>query len=417
MAVLDRAAAKGSHAPTLPAEAPRRGFVRRRFGKYLALGQYGFPFSWGPYPTPVARFRAVARRTRFARHDRVRVFTNTAMALGWPIGALTTALRTCRDARARGRTYGWRQFVDMYRLALRYSIPPLEYVLYHFEEPARRRDMHQYVYWNDLPGLAALNARRGADNRDVQDKDRFAEICATHGFPHVPTLAVFDNGRQTYPAAPFVPEAPVLWTKSLRLKGGAGGAKWIKDADVYRDKDGHAIRAGNLGDAFRKEDCLVQPFIDNHPDIARVSNGALASLRIVTGMNEAGATEFVTAMLGLPHGPRTTSIAAICCSIDLAKGRIRQAELHGGEPIADHPDTGAPIVGIVLPFWRESIDLVCRAHAAAFPRFAFLGWDVALTMDGPILLETNSGWGALFHQMLDGPLGHTAFSRLVSQYV
>jgi len=30
------------------------------------------------------------------------------------------------------------------------------------------------------------------------------------------------------------------------------------------------------------------------------------------------------------------------------------------------------------------------------------------------LLETNSGWGALFHQMLDGPLGHSAFSRLVA---
>jgi hypothetical protein len=35
-------------------------FFRRRFGKWLALAQYGFPFSWGPYPTPVVRFRTVA---------------------------------------------------------------------------------------------------------------------------------------------------------------------------------------------------------------------------------------------------------------------------------------------------------------------------------------------------------------------
>jgi hypothetical protein len=85
--------------------------------------------------------------------------------------------------------------------------------------------------------------------------------------------------------------------------------------------------------------------------------------------------------------------------------------------ITNHPDTGAPIVSIVLPYWQESIDLVLRAHASAFSRFAFLGWDIALTKERPLFLETNSGWGAIFHQMLDGPLGHTAFSHLVSRYV
>jgi Sugar-transfer associated ATP-grasp len=417
MTVLDRVAASASRTTLYAIEAPRIGFVRRRFGKYVALAQYGFPFSLGPYPTPVARFRAVARRSRFVQHHRLRVFTNVAMALGWPIGALSTTQRICRDARARGRAYGWRQFLDIYWLALRYNIPPLEYALYQFDNPERRKDMHGYVYWNDLPGLAALNARLGADNRDVQDKDRFAKICAMHGFPHVPAFAVFDRGRQIFPAAPFVPEAPALWTKSLRLKGGAGGAKWVRNGDAYRTEGGRAIPAANLAEEFRKLDCLVQPLIENHPDIARVSNGALAALRIVTGVSEDGAAEFVTAMLGLPHGSQTMSVAAICCSIDLGTGRIRHATLPRGEPIADHPDTGFPIVGIVLPFWRECMDLACRAHAVAFPRFAFLGSDIALTEDGPILLETNSGWGALFHQMLDGPLGHTAFSRLVSQYV
>jgi hypothetical protein len=312
---------------------------------------------------------------------------------------------------------GTRVLVDMVWLALRHSIPPLEYALYRFDEAERRKTMHEYVYWNDLPGLAALSARNGADQRDVQDKDRFAQICTRHGFPHVATLAVFDGGKQTYPLTPFVPEAPALWTKSLRLKGGARAAKWIKDGDAYRSKDGRAVTAANLVEDFRRQDCIVQPFIENHPDIARVGNGALAALRIVTGINEKGEAEFVATLIGLPHGACETSVSAVLCSLDPRSGRIHHAALPDGTPVARHPDTGAPIAGIALPFWRESVDLVLRVHARAFSHFAFLGWDVALTLDGPVLLETNSGWGAISHQMLDGPLGHTAFSRLVSQYV
>lgn len=418
MALLEQPWVERRQADVRTVRAPRVGPFRRRFGKWIALSHYGFPFSVGPHPTPVARFRAVARRTRFAGNNTRRVFARIAMTLGWPFGAFSTALLLRAHMRKRGQTpNGARVLFDMYWLAVRHNIPPLEYALYRFNEPARRKDMQQYVYWNDLPGLAALNSRLGADNRDVQDKDRFAEICAAHGFPHVPTLAVFDRGRQVYPSTPFAPEVLQIWTKALRLKGGAGGAKWIKDGEAYCDTHGRRVLAAKLADEFSKQDCLVQPFVENHPVIARVSNGALASLRIVTGMNEQREAEFVAALIALPHGGRGTSVAGILCSIEPATGRIRRAAMPGGELVTQHPGTGAPIIDIDLPFWPESVKLVRRAHATAFPRFAFLGWDIALTKDGPILLETNSGWGALFHQMLDGPLGHTAFSRLVSQYV
>jgi hypothetical protein len=341
-----------------------------------------------------------------------------AMTLGWPFGAFSTAL--CARARMREHAqapHGTRVLVDMYWLALRYSIPPLEYALYRFNEPERRKSLHEYLYWNDLPGLAALNALTGADNRDVQDKDRFAQICARNGLPHVATLAVFDGGKQTHPIMPFVPDVSTLWVKSLRRKGSAGDTKWVRDGPDYRNKEGRIIPAASLTDEFRSQDCLVQPFIENHPDIARVSNDALAALRIVTGMNEKGKAEFVVTLIGLPHGVCETSVGAIVCSVDPVNGRIRHAARLNGEPITRHPDTYAPIAGIVLPYWHESVELVLRAHAVAFSRFAFLGWDVVLTRDGPLLLEANSGWGAIFHQMLDGPLGHTSFSRLVSRYV
>jgi hypothetical protein len=394
----------------------RRDFVQRRFGKWISLSQYGFPFSIGRASAPVGRFRALARRARFTWHGRLRcTLLQIAMALAWPAGALWAALQICRNA--RGRDFGLWQFMDMYWLALRHSIPPFEYEAYQFNRDERRKDMHEYVYSNDVPALVALVERLGADNCDVQNKYRFADICARHDLPHVPTLAVFDRGRQIRPAAPFAPDAPVLWAKGLRVRVGAGGGKWIKDGEAYHDVHGRRVAADKLADELRKQDCLVQPFVENHPEIARVTNGALAALRIVTGIDEHGEAQFITSLIALPHGAWETSICGVQCSIARDTGRIQFAAMLGEGLVTNHPDTGAPIIGIVLPFWHDSVELVRRAHTAAFARFAFLGWDIALTKDGPILLETNSGWGAIFHQMLDGPLGHTAFSRLVGQYV
>ncbi|MGH6845872.1 MAG: sugar-transfer associated ATP-grasp domain-containing protein, partial [Methylocella sp.] len=354
MAMLEHAPVDRARDVACAVQDRRPGVFRHRFDRWIALSQYGFPFSAGPCRTPVARFRALARRTRFARNGRLfRTLAHIAMTLCWPVGACLTARATYARMRGGKGPHEKRVFFDMIWLALRHSIPPLEYALYRFDEPARRKEMHEYVYWNDLPGLAALNARLGADNRDVQDKDRFARICAANGFPHVQTSAVFEAGRQVYPATPFAPDAAQIFVKALRLKGGAGGAKWIRDGAAYRDSFGRRVPAAKLGDEFRKQDCLVQPFIENHALIACVTNGALASLRAVTGLDGSEGAEFVASLITLPHGKRETSVGGIICSIERETGRVRRAAFPDGGGVACHPDTGLPIVGIMLPFWRE----------------------------------------------------------------
>jgi len=45
------------------------------------LSEIGFPFALGPYPTPVARFRALALRARFHNKGAWCVFGNIAMTI------------------------------------------------------------------------------------------------------------------------------------------------------------------------------------------------------------------------------------------------------------------------------------------------------------------------------------------------
>ena len=51
-----------------------------------------------------------------------------------------------------------------------------------------------------------------------------------------------------------------------------------------------------------------------------------------------------------------------------------------------HPVTGVPIDGFILPFWKETVDMI--RHAAILYRGnQSVGWDIAITDQGPELIE------------------------------
>ena len=57
----------------------------------------------------------------------------------------------------------------------------------------------------------------------------------------------------------------------------------------------------------------------------------------------------------------------------------------------DNPLTGERVEGRRLPFWPQVSRLVLGGAPHFMPMRA-LGWDVALTPDGPVIIETNTRW-------------------------
>lgn len=60
--------------------------------------------------------------------------------------------------------------------------------------------------------------------------------------------------------------------------------------------------------------------------------------------------------------------------------------------MTSHPDTAVEISGQTIPHWRE----ICKALHTAFihlPFLKYIGWDVALSTDGPVIIEGNSYTG------------------------
>ncbi|HZB89908.1 MAG TPA: sugar-transfer associated ATP-grasp domain-containing protein [Stellaceae bacterium] len=66
-----------------------------------------------------------------------------------------------------------------------------------------------------------------------------------------------------------------------------------------------------------------------------------------------------------------------------------------------HPVTGASLVGLSIPNWREICETALAA-ATLFPGVRTQSWDVALTPQGPVLLEFNYGGDLNLHQLAHG---------------
>ena len=82
----------------------------------------------------------------------------------------------------------------------------------------------------------------------------------------------------------------------------------------------------------------------------------------------------------------------ICASVDVNSGTVTgPGTRENGEQFLKHPESGADIVGFRIPRWEELISTV-DTLANILPEQKYVGWDLALTDQGWVMVEGNS-WG------------------------
>ncbi len=68
-----------------------------------------------------------------------------------------------------------------------------------------------------------------------------------------------------------------------------------------------------------------------------------------------------------------------------------------------HPDTGVVFKDYKVPMLDEAIALALKAHKY-FYNIHSIGWDIAMTDNGPVFIEGNENWGIPVFQTLDRPM-------------
>lgn len=237
------------------------------------------------------------------------------------------------------------------------------------------------------------------------DKSAFTRHCLAAGLPVVGIIGIVFRGEWT-----FIDEAGLkndyrsldrdIFVKPLKGRG-ARGTEWFDwiGKDRYRDKKGEIVGRADvirhLGRRSAREPLLVQPRLTNHPAIADLAQDSLMVFRVFTCLDELGQPRVTHAMLRIlaklePNWPLNVEYGA---RVDLASGRLDQlCDDYHFAPDAwwdTQPHTGAPVTGRVIGQWPQIAALAEAGHRVLRDR-TVIGWDIALTPAGPVIVEGNA---------------------------
>jgi hypothetical protein len=150
------------------------------------------------------------------------------------------------------------------------------------------------------------------------------------------------------------------------------------------------------------ESFLIEERIRPHPELATFIGPTLCSVRIQTIIARDGSPRIIAAVFKLqpePVGVDHLIYGAVGCWVDQESGRLVRGRTRDSlEDTNVIPGTQKSFIGFQLPDWPEVKALALRA-AQAFPWARSIGWDIAMSDRGPVLIEGNEEWSPSLIQL------------------
>ena len=264
------------------------------------------------------------------------------------------------------------------------------------------------------------------------DKSIFYMYCNALGIPVPKLYAIFFKGIAGYSTDGRVLQSRGAWEKYFNLDMpaefvvkpvaggyGAGVMAFVRtshdeftdvvSAKAYKAKDLYYRMVSYADDnAF-----VIQERLKNHPELVRLSDTKyLQTLRILTFVDRDGQCRILHAFLKPIVGQNLTDnhdhgkSGNLLAEVSLGNGRLKPAvtmtpDVSGLRTVFSHPKTGVSFEGFPIPLWDEACVLAKEA-ALKFMPLRTIGWDIALTPNGPSIVEGN--WNSdppSFHKTME----------------
>lgn len=238
----------------------------------------------------------------------------------------------------------------------------------------------------------------------LRDKFIFGQLLSSLHFPTPKNIALLEHAELTWlESMKTVSLSSITQGTQATIDGFCKMLTGIKGEGAFHLLiTGNKIYSGNTelsADQLHQKitgQYLLQERISQHPAMSRLHPYSVNTIRMIT-FNNQGKIEVFCATQRI--GAKNRSVdnwasGGIVVGIDLETGTLRREGLfkpgYGGR-VEAHPDTGVTLYGYQIPFFKESLELACRLHRYFYGLHS-IGWDIAITTDGPIFIEGNEDW-------------------------
>jgi len=255
----------------------------------------------------------------------------------------------------------------------------------------------------------------------TEDKALFNRFATAAGLPVATLHAVHHRGATGWARGGRPLRGPADWTrliahdlpdefvvKPARGYWGIGVRVLRREDDGLRDVATEALTTADalIRDMDRHPEFdvwVLEERLLTHPGLAPVAVGeALHTIRASTLVARDGTVDLLAANMKLASSGRVADnwsegrYGTILANVDVRSGALHDGcevtiNTAGWTRVDAHPVTGTPLPGWPIPHWDDILALLERAARAFLPLRA-IGWDVALTTRGPVLVEANFSW-------------------------
>lgn len=196
--------------------------------------------------------------------------------------------------------------------------------------------------------------------------------------------------------------------KPISSTGGANVIVLHRESDRFLGKEGEewsGDRIWGFLDGHFEGGCLIERRVFNVGQTAKIHPHSLNTFRIIAIRSKDGKWHIPVNTIKFGSGEAgvdNITAGGIMVLLDEQGEAVQALSDRFTREITHHPYSGLPLTGFKPEGFREVIDLSLRS-SRKLAMFGTIGWDIAYTADGPMIIEANTLWGTNY-QLFFGPV-------------
>ena len=174
--------------------------------------------------------------------------------------------------------------------------------------------------------------------------------------------------------------------------------------------DGVKHKIDDLIDMLLSADYIIEETIIQDKKMAALCSTSVNTIRLQTVMDKEGNVIPIGAMVRIGReGSSVDNWAKGGVIVGIKDdGKLKEVGFlkpKYGTTIKEHPDNHLVFKDYEIPFYHEAVNKAVELHSIMY-RSHSIGWDIAITKDGPVFIEGNDRWEISMVQTVHGGLGY-----------